>query len=181
VRFRWCLLGGALIAGGGCGGGDDASAPATTAAGVGATIAASVADGVLPTGFETVSVTVVGPDGTERGLCLYLADQPELRARGLMGVTDLGGRDGMLFRYDAPHDGRFWMKDTVLPLSIAFYVEDGGFVSATDMDPCPSGTECPRYAAAGPFTAAVEVPQGDLPDLGLVEGSTLAIGAAPCG
>jgi uncharacterized membrane protein (UPF0127 family) len=174
------LVAAPLVAGA-CSGGDDASAPAASVS-VPATSTGveSVADGVLPVGFDTVSVTVVEPDGTERGLCLYLADDPELRSQGLMGVTDLGGRDGMLFRYDAPHDGRFWMKDTVLPLSIAFYGEDGAFVSATDMAPCPPGTDCPHYAAAAPFTAAIEVPQGDLPQLGIVEGSTLAIGASPC-
>jgi uncharacterized protein len=135
---------------------------------------------VVPAGFGTVAVTVTRRDGSVRSLCLHLADTPELRSRGLMEVTDLGGLAGMLFRYDEPHAGRFWMKDTVMPLSIAFYGEDGRFVSATDMDPCPPGTDCPYYGAEADFTAAIEVPQGDLAGLGLVEGSTLTIGASPC-
>ena len=55
------------------------------------------------------------------------------------------------------------MKDTVLPLSIAFFAGDGAFVSATDMEPCPPTAEsCPLYQADGPYTDAIEVVQGDL-------------------
>jgi uncharacterized membrane protein (UPF0127 family) len=136
--------------------------------------------GAVPEGFGSVSVQITAPDGTVRSMCLHLADTPELRRRGLMHVTDLDGREGMLFRYAEPHDGGFWMKDTVLPLSIAFFAADGSFVSATDMDPCPPGTDCPLSSATGPYTAAIEVPQGNLAGLGLVAGSTLSIGSSPC-
>jgi uncharacterized membrane protein (UPF0127 family) len=136
--------------------------------------------GAVPEGFGSVSVQVTAPDGTVRSMCLHLADTPALRRRGLMHVTDLAGREGMLFRYTEPHDGGFWMKNTVLPLSIAFYAADGSFVSATDMDPCPPDTDCPLSTAAGPYTAAIEVPQGNLVGLGLVAGSTLSIGSSPC-
>lgn len=173
----WTLVALILVVAGACSGddGDDAGDDAADAADATVTTA-----GVVPEGFGTISVHVTGPDGTVRSLCLHLADTPELRSQGLMRVTDLDGREGMLFRYDTPHDGRFWMRDTVLPLSIAFYAPDGSFVSTTDMEPCPPGTECPLYSAAGPYTAAIEVPQGDLPGLGLVAGSTLAIDASPC-
>jgi uncharacterized membrane protein (UPF0127 family) len=164
-----------VLGAGACGGDGDAVGETT------APSAASSAGPGEPAGFDTISVTITEPDGEERSMCLYLADTPELRSRGLMGVTDLGGRDGMLFRYDAPHDGRFWMKDTLLPLSIAFYAEGGAFVSGTDMDPCPPGTDCPFHTADGPYTAAIEVPQGALGDLGLVQGSSLTIGSSPCG
>jgi uncharacterized membrane protein (UPF0127 family) len=168
-----------LFLGAGACGGDGDGAGETTAATVEGWVSSVGSE--EPAGFDTISVTITEPDGEARSMCLYLADTPELRSRGLMDVTDLGGRDGMLFRYDAPHDGRFWMKDTLLPLSIAFYAEDGTFVSATDMDPCPPGTECPFYTADGLYTAAIEVPQGPLGDLGLVPGSSLTLGSSPCG
>ena len=68
-----------------------------------------------------------------------------------MSVTSLGGADGMLFRFGAEQTASFWMKDTVLPLSIAFFADDGAFVSATDMEPCPPGTSLPAsyYGATG--------------------------------
>jgi len=170
VAIRWCLLVVSVLAAGGCDNGDGATSSTVT----------SPSSVVEPAGFGTISVTIVTPGGSERELCLYLADTPARRSRGLMGVTDLGGFDGMLFRYDAPHDGQFWMSNTLLPLSIAFYAPDGGFVSATDMEPCPPGTECPLYGAQAAYTTAVEVPQGGLGGLGLVPGSSLTIGSSPC-
>lgn len=124
-------------------------------------------------GFGEVEVRIVeGPDGEPIVICVLVADTPEQRARGLMGVTDLGGYDGMLFRFEDDADGGFWMKDTLLPLSIAYLDAAGAVVSTADMDPCPEGTaRCPSYAAAGPYRMALEVPQGGLDALGLTEGS----------
>jgi uncharacterized membrane protein (UPF0127 family) len=72
------------------------------------------------------------------------------------------------------------MKDTLIPLSIAFFGADGGFVSDADMVPCPPGTACPTYGAAGEYTTAVEVPAGGLPERGLVEGATLTVSDDDC-
>lgn len=112
---------------------------------------------------------------------MWLADTAELRARGLMGVTDpgLGGPTGMVFAFPGDTTGGFWMKDTVMPLSIAWYPVEGPRVSAADMVPCPAGTEsCPVFAAGGSYRYAVEVAQGMLTGLGLVEGSSIALGDA---
>ena len=99
-----------------------------------------------------------------------------------MGVTDLGGADGMVFQFGSPVVTQFWMRDTVMPLSIAFYAEDGSFVSATDMDPCLTGPAdaCARYAATGPYVNAIEVPQGGLEALLMTEGSHLELTSADC-
>jgi uncharacterized protein len=132
---------------------------------------------LVPEGFEAVSVEVLGA-GVLRQLCVWLAASPDQRQQGLMGVTSLGGADGMLFDFGGQGIGQFWMYRTLLPLSIAFYDADGAYVSAADMEPCPAadGAQCPRYGAGGPYTYAVEVEQGMLPDLGLVPGSRLEIG-----
>lgn len=177
----------------GCGGGDDGRAGGadaqTTAAGrvaggddvPGTGSAGAAARTPLP-GFGEVEVRVVdGPDGEPVVLCVLLADTRELRARGLMEVTDLGGYDGMLFAYPDDHEGGFWMRDTVLPLSIAYLDAEGRVVSTADMDPCPDrGAACPTYPPAGPYRHALEVPQGGLDVLGLVEGSParLEVGSA---
>lgn len=127
-------------------------------------------------GFGEVEVRIVeGPDGEPIVICVMVADSPDQRARGLMEVTDLGGYDGMLFRFDADTDGGFWMKDTVMPLSIAYLDADGAVVSTADMDPCPEGTDCPSFAASGPYRMALEVPQGGLGPLGLTDGSSARI------
>lgn len=131
----------------------------------------------------SVSFRITGPSGAavaaaER--CALVADTDVERATGLMHRTDLGGRDGMLFRFPDDVTAAFYMKDTPLPLSIAWFEADGDFVSATDMEPCLGGGDCPTYAAAGPYRYALEVPQGRLPALGAVPGSRLTVGG-PCG
>jgi uncharacterized membrane protein (UPF0127 family) len=166
------------------------TAPATTGPHTappvtGATTATTVATpaGVAPDGFATVAARVTAADGATCDVCLWLADTAERRAQGLMGVTDLSGADGMVFRWDAPTAGAFWMRDTPLPLSIAFFDQDGAFVSALDMTPCLAPTpdaECARYAAAGPYQFAVEVAAGGLPALLMAPGSRLELLAAAC-
>ncbi len=130
-------------------------------------------------GFGEVEIRVVeGPDGEDVVLCVLLAETPEQRRQGLMRVTDeaLGGYDGMLFTFPTDDEGGFWMKDTLLPLSIAYLDAEGAVVSTADMDPCPPETEsCPTYPPTGPYRMALEVPQGGLDDIGLAEGSTARV------
>ena len=96
-----------------------------------------------------------------------------------MQVTDLGGLDGMAFRYDSPHTTSFTMRNTVMPLSIAFFGADGAFLDAFDMEPCVA-EPCPSYPTPADFLVAIEVPQGGLPDLGIGAGSTLELLAEGC-
>ena len=135
---------------------------------------------VQPEGFAMTQAVVTKADGTTCELCLWLADTSEQRALGLMFVTDVAPADGMAFRYPDPHTGTFWMKNTVLPLSIAFFAPDGSFTEAFDMEPCTT-PECPDYATPRDFLVAVEVPQGDLDAVGLVTGSPLELLDIPCG
>ncbi|MFW2335059.1 DUF192 domain-containing protein [Ilumatobacter sp.] len=134
---------------------------------------------VRPEGFATTQAVVTNADGTTCEICLLLADDSAQRARGLMFVTDVGPADGMAFRYQDPHTGTFWMKNTVLPLSIAFFDPDGSFLEAFDMEPCTTDS-CQKYATPRSFLVAVEVPQGDLDDVGLVAGSNLELLDIPC-
>jgi len=111
---------------------------------------------------------------------VWLADTPALRAQGLMGVTDpgLGGASAMVFAFPADTTSGFWMKDTLLPLSVVWYAADGAYVSAADMDPCPEGVDpCPVTSAGAGYRYAVEVAQGSSERLGTVAGSTIALGA----
>jgi uncharacterized membrane protein (UPF0127 family) len=64
-----------------------------------------------------------------------VAKTPEERSRGLMGRKFLGKDEGMLFIFETEDYHGFWMKDTLLPLSIAFIDRDGRIVSITDMQP----------------------------------------------
>lgn len=155
----------------------DASTPSSS---TGPTVTSlPTGSGVQPVDFPSTRAIVTAADGTTCELCLWLADTVEDRARGLMSVTDLGIGDGMAFRYPAPETGTFWMRDTVLPLTIAFFAPDGSYMNAFDMEPCTSLT-CLSYPTATDFLVAVEVEQGRLAELGLVEGSTLELLDTPC-
>ena len=109
------------------------------------------------TGFpESTTITI-----DDRELTVAVADTPALRAHGLMGVTDLGELDGMLFVWEEDSESGFWMKDTLIPLDIAFFDSDGVVVNVLTMVPCASD-DCPRYRAGAPYRHAVEAPAGDL-------------------
>jgi hypothetical protein len=107
-------------------------------------------------GFETSTITVDG-----RELIVAVAETPDQRSQGLMGVTDLGGLDGMLFVFQADSDGGFWMKNTLIPLDIVFFTADGGFVDALTMVPCVEDP-CPTYRPDGSYRYALEALAGDL-------------------
>jgi uncharacterized membrane protein (UPF0127 family) len=109
--------------------------------------------------------------------CGLLADTPAQQQTGLMGRSDLAGHDAMLFRFRTPTNTPFYMRNTALPLSIAWFDATGRFVSSADMDPCLGRTDCPTYAAARPYRYALEVPRGGLTGLGIGAGTQLVVGA----
>ncbi len=120
--------------------------------------------------FEQVKVTVVTADGHTHSPCMLVARTGPARDQGLMGVTDpkLAGHAGMVFAFDGDVTGTFWMKDTVIPLSVVFLDRSGHRISSSDMVPCPTSTaHCPLYPAAAPYRWAIEVPAGQLGGLGL--------------
>jgi uncharacterized membrane protein (UPF0127 family) len=162
------------VVAGSCSSGSDSGAPVP---GSSATERSVTAGSIVPApaGFRAVTVTVRRADGTTTQRCLLLADTPALREQGLMGVTDpeLGGYDGMLFDLGGTFSGGFWMKDTLIPLSIAFATSSGAVVSTADMVPCPDGPRpCPVTTASAPSAFAVEVPLGGLPEVGLTDGAS---------
>ena len=134
-------------------------------------------------GFKEVTITVTTAEGKTLQWCLLLADTEPARARGLMFVSDpnLGGYDGMLFSFGENVSGGFWMKNTILPLSLAYLNAEGATVSTVDMAPCPADTKaCPNYPSGGRYRHAIEVPQGELARLGIAERSIVHIGPEGC-
>lgn len=121
-------------------------------------------------GFDTETITI---DDLEMDVAV--ADTPELRSQGLMGLTDLGGLDGMLFVFDETTDSGFWMKDTLIALDIVFFDARGVFVDGFTMQPC-TGDPCPVYRPSDDYRYGVEAPAGDLAFVG--EGSVLELADA---
>lgn len=158
------------------------TAPTTPANGLGQGFSAERQGRTPLRGFGEVVVTVTGDDGKQCEVCMLRANTAEQRARGLMEVTDpdLGGYDGMVFAYPSPVDGAFFMRNTPMPLSIAYFDAQGAFVSATDMTPCDDISTCPTYPAADVFQFAVEVSKGELDGVEIGPGSTIELGAGTC-
>ena len=115
---------------------------------------------VVPEQLSDFELGTVLLDGISYDVAL--ADTGDLRRRGLMGVTDLGSLDGMLFVFSGDTTGGFWMKDTLISLDIAFFTAEGSFVDGFVMEPCIT-EDCPTYRPSGPYRFALEMPAGSMP------------------
>lgn len=99
----------------------------------------------------------------------HVACTSEQRALGLMHQTDLGASEGMLFICDDRAVQSFWMKDTPLPLSIAFLEEDGTIVHVGDMEP----HSLHSHACEQPVRHVLEMPRGWFDQRGLGPGDRI--------
>lgn len=107
-------------------------------------------------------------------LHIAVADSPDERSRGLQGVTDLGTDQGMAFLFDEPSTSAFWMKDTLLPLSIAFWDSGGRIVGLMEMPPCRADP-CPTYRPDASYVGAIEANRGFFDEHGVQKGDRVAI------
>lgn len=115
--------------------------------------------------FPTRRVVLEGED-TRVPLAVHVAAEPAARRQGLMGREELPDRAGMLFLFPEEHTGGFWMKDTLIPLSIAYFGADGQVRRVLDMEPCEDDP-CPSYDPGVAYRGALEVNQGAFGQFGL--------------
>lgn len=99
-----------------------------------------------------------------------VARTPEQRAIGLMHRREMGANDGMLFVFEQAAPQCFWMKNTLLPLSIAFLADDGTIVNIADMQPQSLDSHC----STQPVRLALEMNVGWFAKRGLKAGSKLS-------
>ena len=85
-----------------------------------------------------------------------IAGTSEQQERGLMYRTSLPADHGMLFDFGAETQVGFWMKNTLIPLSIAWFTHDGTIVDIQDMEAQSETIHMPRAA----YWYALEVNQG---------------------
>lgn len=107
----------------------------------------------------TARATFTTTSGTFRTAILKVASTDTERAQGLMNVQTLAPDTGMAFVFDGPTTATFWMKDTIIPLSIAFWDAQGRIVDILEMTPCRADP-CPTYTARAPYTTALEMNAG---------------------
>lgn len=85
-----------------------------------------------------------------------LARTPQQRQIGMMMRTAMAAHEGMLFVFEAPSPQCFWMRNTLLPLSIAFIADDGTIVNIEEMQPQSDDAHC----SAKPVRYALEMNTG---------------------
>ena len=110
----------------------------------------------------------------EHILNVEVVDTIETRAKGLMGRKELAVDSGMLFVYPSPQPLSFWMKNTLIPLSIAFIDEHLKIVKILDMDVPENEQDLPLYTCMKLCKYALEVQQGWFKNNGIHIGSKIS-------
>ncbi len=107
-------------------------------------------------------------------LSVELAQTDSERARGLMHRRSLPRNAGMLFVYGHDTDGPFWMKNTRIPLSIAFMDSRGRILRILHMTPCRRDP-CPLYSPRISYRSALEVNRGAFTRWGVEPGDVVKL------
>jgi hypothetical protein len=126
-----------------------------------------------PSETGRAQVLIEADGGTVR-LDVEVADDADERQVGLMGRASLEEDAGMVFLFPEPTAVSFWMKDTLIPLSIAFWNDDDRIVAILDMPPCEADP-CPSYDPGVEFTFALEVNQGFFDEHGVAIGDRVRL------
>jgi uncharacterized protein len=108
-------------------------------------------------------------DGSDAVLYVAVAETAQEQQEGLMGVEILPADNGMAFVFDEPANSTFWMKDTLIPLSIAFVGENDRVIGVRDMQPCDADP-CPTYGIEEPYVLAIEANLGWFEEAGIEVG-----------
>ena len=131
--------------------------------------------------FLGLSATAVAQDGPQPPLAIAVltagmhrieaevAESPREQMIGLMRRPSMAPNHGMLFVYEAPDRLCFWMRNTLLPLSIAFLDDEGRIVNIEDMKPLTEDSHC----SAQPVRYALEMNQGWFAKRGMKPGFRL--------
>ena len=105
----------------------------------------------------------------EKEIWVEVARTPAERAKGLMGRKHLGQEEGMFFIFETEDYHAFWMKDTLIPLSIAFIDKSGRIVEIADMKPLSLDSHSPPK----PILYTLEMKKGWFSTNGIKAGDIL--------
>lgn len=102
-------------------------------------------------------------------LVAEVASTPMQRQIGMMMRPSMAAHEAMLFVFEAASPQCFWMKNTLVPLSIAFIEDDGRIVNLADMQPLTENSHC----SDKPVRYVLEVNQGWFAKRGIQSGFRL--------
>jgi hypothetical protein len=98
-----------------------------------------------------------------------VARTPQQQQVGMMMRTKMEQHEGMLFAFDEVAPRCFWMRNTLLPLSIAFIADDGTIVNIAEMQPQSDESHC----SLRPVRYALEMNKGWFAKRGIKAGTKL--------
>lgn len=128
---------------------------------VGGVLAQETAQLALP----AITISVGG-----KAVTAEVADEPQERVTGLMFRKNLASDSGMLFVMPEPEHAAFWMKNTTLPLSVAYINESGLILEIHDLRPL---NEKPVPSAFSNIAYALEMEQGWFARNGILAGDRI--------
>ena len=102
-------------------------------------------------------------------LVVHLADDDASRSQGLMGYDGLEENSGMLFRWPTAGDRSFWMKDTSIPLDIAYISDKGEIIEIKQLEPYSLSS----VVSSKPAACALEVNRGWFDSNGIKPGDVV--------
>jgi uncharacterized membrane protein (UPF0127 family) len=132
---------------------------------------ATLAPGPSTTIARLAELTFEASDGSTAVLTVEIADTPQALQRGLMSRDSLPEDQGMLFDLGYESQAPLWMKDTSIPLSVAFISADGVILNIQDMQPFSEEL----HRSPEPYWFAVEVNQGWFERHGVGEGGSVQL------
>ncbi|HLJ61314.1 MAG TPA: DUF192 domain-containing protein [bacterium] len=141
------------------------------------------ADCTVPTFTYNHAVVTFAERGQTTRVQVEIADSEASRETGLMCRTSLAGDAGMLFVFGDDTNVPFWMKNTLIPLSIAFMDSKLRIVGLFDMPVAsdPSSDEIPTYGPKAKYRYALEVNQGFFMQHGIDTRAKVDIVPSPSG
>jgi uncharacterized protein len=161
-RLVYGLLVGCLMIGS-CGGSDD-----------GASQRGQAPASPSPSATFDSATALIDTDEGSVLIDVEVAETDRQREVGLMNRESLPQDAGMVFVFFEPTTGGFWMKNTLLPLSIAFFDVDGKILEILDMEPC-TNDPCEVYDPGVTYMGALEVNQGAFERWNVEEGDFIQL------
>ena len=129
----------------------------------------TTAEASVPDEANIITITATNEERSE--VEVEIADDIAEQRRGLMERTELAENAGMLFVFDREEPRSFWMRNTLIPLSIAYIASDGRIVDIQDMQPLDETS----HPSAEPAQYALEVNQGFFAERGIEVGNLVEI------
>jgi uncharacterized membrane protein (UPF0127 family) len=135
-----------------------------------AVFAAACTSGKAQTGLEARSLTITTASGKQVEIKAEIARTPEQRQKGLMFRKELPDGKGMLFVFESEEPLSFWMKNTLIDLSIAFINSSGTILEIKNM----YAGDLSSVPSSYPVRYALEAPRGWFSRAGIAAGDKIS-------